>query len=271
MALTMDQLNAVYNDMSVYGDTYKNSVSPMAVNTNVASIPDVAQINNIQPYLPIMNQGGNDGGITTINNRIDSNDPTFRDPFNDILENYIQKNEVNPNEFLEKYSDDMFNVQETKSKGIGIQSLVDLYKKYSPMGMVYRAGKTGIETAQKYFADKKEDQRLFEIREAKKARELKIAQEQIRIAEEQKAMQLLIEKQAQEKTYALQGRSDPTDQSRAGSSGRRPGSGGNGGGTQDSGGSTGGYSYDGGGRSGFGYGLKDGGRVRYGTGGIVTL
>ena len=268
----MDQLNAVYNDMSVYGDTYKNSVAPMAVNTNVASIPDVAQINNIQPYLPIINQGGTEGGITSLgNNRIDSNDPTFRDPFNDILENYIQKNEVNPNEFLEKYSDDMFNVQETKSKGIGIQSLVDLYKKYSPMGMVYRAGNNIVTNTQKYFADKKEDQRLFEIREAKKARELKIAQEQIRIAEEQKAMQLLIEKQAQEKTYALQGRSDPTDQSRAGSSGRRPGSGGNGGGTQDSGGSTGGYSYDGGGRSGFGYGLKDGGRVCYGTGGIVTL
>jgi len=184
MALTMDQLNAVYNDMSVYGDTYKNSVAPMAVNTNVASIPNVAQINNIKPYLPIINQGGNDGGgITTINNRIDSNNPIFRDPFNNILENYIQENEVNPNEFLEKYSDKMFNVQETKSKGMGIQSLIDVYKKFSPLGMLYRAGKSGIETAQKYFADKKEDQRLFEIREAKKARELKIAQEQIRVAE----------------------------------------------------------------------------------------
>tara|TARA_R110000824_G_scaffold351304_1_gene538306 strand:- start:25 stop:1125 length:1101 start_codon:yes stop_codon:yes gene_type:complete len=39
----------------------------------------------------------------------------------------------------------------------------------------------------------------------------------------------------------------------------------------DSGGPTGGYSYDGGGRQGFGYGLKDGGRIRYGKGGIVTL
>jgi len=253
MALTMDQLNAIYNDMSVYGDTYKNSVAPMAVNTNVASIPNVAQINNIQPYLPIINQGGNDGGITTINNRIDSNDPTFRDPFNDILENYIQKNEVNPNEFLEKYSDDMFNVQETKSKGIGIQSLVDLYKKYSPMGMVYRAGKTGIETAQKYFADKKEDQRLFEIQEAEKARELKIAQEQIRVAEEQKAMQRVIEQQAMDETiYRNQPGQYGGDNRQQEREDAGPG-------------------YSGSGTAAEMGSFARGGRVRYGTGGIVTL
>jgi len=253
MALTMDQLNAVYNDMSVYGDTYKNSVSPMAVNTNVASIPDVAQINNIQPYLPIINQGGNDGGITTINNRIDSNNPTFRDPFNSILENYIQKNEVNPNEFLEKYSDDMFNVQETKSKGIGIQSLVDLYKKYSPMGMVYRAGKTGIETAQKYFADKKEDQRLFEIQEAEKARELKIAQEQIRVAEEQKAMQRVIEQQAMDETiYRNQPGQYGGDNRQQEREDAGPG-------------------YSGSGTAAEMGSFARGGRIRYGKGGIVTL
>ena len=59
MALTMDQLNAVYNNMSIYGDTYKNSVAPTAVNT-IPSIPDVAPINNI-PVLPMqyINQGGN--------------------------------------------------------------------------------------------------------------------------------------------------------------------------------------------------------------------
>jgi len=253
MALTMDQLNAVYNDMSVYGDTYKNSVSPMAVNTNVASIPDVAQINNIQPYLPIMNQGGNDGGITTINNRIDSNDPTFRDPFNDILENYIQKNEVNPNEFLEKYSDDMFNVQETKSKGIGIQSLVDLYKKYSPMGMVYRAGNNIVTNTQKYFADKKEDQRLFEIREAKKARELKIAQEQIRVAEEQKAMQRVIEQQAMDETiYRNQPGQYGGDNRQQEREDAGPG-------------------YSGSGTAAEMGSFARGGRIRYGKGGIVTL
>ena len=256
----MDQLNAVYNDMSVYGDTYKNSVSPMAVNTNVASIPDVAQINNIQPYLPIINQGGNDGGITTINNRIDSNDPTFRDPFNDILENYIQKNEVNPNEFLEKYSDDMFNVQETKSKGIGIQSLIDAYKKFSPLGMVYRAGNNIVTNTQKYFADKKEDQRLFEIREAKKARELKIAQEQIRVAEEQKAMQRVIEQQKMdEQKYKQQApqyqRPDQRDQAQDRQQERQQA----------------GPGYSGSGTAAEMGSFARGGRIRYGKGGIVTL
>jgi len=254
MALTMDQLNAVYNDMSVYGDTYKNSVAPMAVNTNVASIPDVAQINNIQPYLPIINQGGTEGGITSLgNNRIDSNDPTFRDPFNDILKNYIQENEVNPNEFLEKYSDDMFNVQETKSKGIGIQSLIDAYKKFSPLGMVYRAGNNIVTNTQKYFADKKEDQRLFEIREAKKARELKIAQEQIRVAEEQKAMQRVIEQQAMDETiYRNQPGQYGGDNRQQEREDAGPG-------------------YSGSGTAAEMGSFARGGRIRYGKGGIVTL
>jgi len=253
MALTMDQLNAVYNDMSVYGDTYKNSVAPMAVNTNVASIPDVAQINNIQPYLPIINQGGNDGGITTINNRIDSNNPTFRDPFNSILENYIKENEVNPDEFLEKYSDKMFNVQETKSKGIGIQSLIDAYKKFSPLGMVYRAGNNIVTNTQKYFADKKEDQRLFEIREAKKARELKIAQEQIRVAEEQKAMQRVIEQQAMdERIYRNQPGQYGGDNRQQEREDAGPG-------------------YSGSGTAAEMGSFARGGRIRYGKGGIVTL
>ena len=107
------------------------------------------------------------------------------DTFNDILENYIQKNEVNPDEFLEKYSDDMFNVQETKSKGIGIQSLIDAYQKFSPLGMVYRAGKSGIETAQKYFADKKETERLEVLAQIEQAKKQKEAQAIIAAAEEQ--------------------------------------------------------------------------------------
>ena len=61
MALTMDQLNAVYNDMSVYGDT----VAPMVVNDpaglqtiNIAQAPmsPFTQSNGL-PYL--LNQGGN--------------------------------------------------------------------------------------------------------------------------------------------------------------------------------------------------------------------
>ena len=162
--MTMDELNAIYNNMSVYGDTYTPPI------TTIPTDPNAGQPPILEPLIPIVQQLGrpddnNDGGIKTLgNNRIDSNDPTFRDPFNDILENYIQENEVNPDEFLEKYSDDMFNVQETKSKGIGIQSLIDAYQKFSPLGMVYRAGNNVLTNTQKYFADKKK-QKEIELQE----------------------------------------------------------------------------------------------------------
>jgi len=254
--MTIEELNAIY-EQADFGNNakYSGSVAPMAVNTNVASIPNVAQINNIQPYLPIINQGGNDGdgGITTINNRIDSNNPIFRDPFNNILENYIQENEINPNEFLEKYSDKMFNVQETKSKGIGIQSLIDAYQKFSPMANIMKLGNNVLTNTQKYFADKKETKRLFEIQEAEKARQLKIAQEQIRVAEEQKAMQRVIEQQAMDEAayrnqpgqYGGDNRQQEREQAGPGYSGS---------GTAAEMGS-----------------FKKGGRTGYGKGGIVTL
>ena len=84
----------------------------------------------------------------------------------------------------------------------------------------------------------------------------------INLAKEQAAEKDRIAKAASEAFYAAQGKSDPGDQSRAGASGRRPGSGG----TverRDSGPDKNvddtGQAYDSGGREGFGYGLRDGG------------
>jgi hypothetical protein len=91
-------------------------------------------------------QGGGDGsGITTIgSNRINSNNPTFRDPLNDLIESKLSV------EDREKYSDNMYNIQETKTGFIdGVKNtatdLLDLYKTYSPMGFIGRK----IEQAQK--------------------------------------------------------------------------------------------------------------------------
>jgi hypothetical protein len=85
----------------------------------------------------------------------------------------------------------------------------------------------------------------------------------INLAKEQQAEKDRIAKAATEALYAAQGKSDPSDQSRTGASGRRPGSGGAAIARDDQGdrdaGQTGGYGYDRGGREGFGYGLKDGG------------
>jgi len=251
MALTMDQLNAVYNDMSVYGDTYKNSVAPMAVNTNVASIPNVEPINNIKPYLPIINQDGNDGGIKSLG-AIDYGYDSVFDNTNitPIMPNGEEQPQTNFEYDIGEGSIPQEDIDDNKMGFLeGLLSLpgqaIGAYMKYGPIGQVKR----GIEFV-------KEKQR--------------IAAENQRLADEINARDAA----RREKEYAAQGKSDPTDQSRAGSSGRRPGSGGNVE-RKDSGPDRNtdseGTTYDSGGRQGFGYGLKDGGRIRYGKGGIVTL
>ena len=73
-----------------------------------------------------------------------------------------------------------------------------------------------------------------------------------------------------ETNFASQGKSDPNDQSRKGSLGRRPGSGGNVTATAANTNKETGTTYDSGGKEGFGYGLKDGGRAGYFFGGRVN-
>ena len=83
----------------------------------------------------------------------------------------------------------------------------------------------------------------------------------------------LVGQMKRDKEAGAAGKSDPQDQSRTGSSGRRPGSGGNVE-RRDSGPDrntdSGGTTYDSGGREGFGYGLKEGGRAGYFFGGRVN-
>ena len=74
-----------------------------------------------------------------------------------------------------------------------------------------------------------------------------------------------------ETNFASQGKSDPNDQSRTGSLGRRPGSGGNVTATAANTNKETGTTYDSGGREGFGYGLKEGGRAGYFFGGRVNF
>ena len=129
----MDQLNAVYNDMSVYGDTYKNSVAPMAVNT-IPSIPDVAPINNI-PVLPMqyINQGGdNDGGITSIA-------PDYG------YESSYAGTGTTPGEnenYLKDIGEGTIDQADIKNNRMGIMELIQKgitgYMKYGPIGQVKR-------------------------------------------------------------------------------------------------------------------------------------
>ena len=144
--MTMDELNALYNNMSVYGDTY---TSPT---TTIPTDPNAGQPPILEPLIPALpmqyiNQGGdNDNGITTLKNNIG---PTYN------LKGLGEG--INPS-----------------NKTSGIAGLLELLQKISPMANIMKLGKTGIETAQKYFADKKETEKLevlAQIEQAKKQKE----------------------------------------------------------------------------------------------------
>jgi hypothetical protein len=136
---TLQQYLDLFGGSSAATSTTTTPTDPTATTT-----PNTSQgiINaNINQF-----QGGGDGsGITTIgSNRINSNNPTFRDPLNDLIESKLSV------EDREKYSDNMYNIQETKTGFIdGVKNtatdLLDLYKTYSPMGFIGRK----IEQAQK--------------------------------------------------------------------------------------------------------------------------
>jgi len=156
--MTIDELNALY-EAADFGNL-GNYKAP----TTTSNIDLVEGIPAIQPYIPpiIQNEGGGKGP---------TEDP-FIDPMsfgqNDIL-GYNQLNIAGP------------------VKGQGIQGLIDLYQKFSPMANIMKLGKTGIETAQKYFADKKETERLEALAQIEQARKQKEAQATIAAAEEQAA------------------------------------------------------------------------------------
>ena len=156
----MDQLNAIYNNMSVYGDTYTPPI------TTIPTDPNAGQPPILEPLIPALpmqyiNQGGNgNNGITSI-----------------APATYEQTYDPNLN-FAEFTSGvkgtPSFTQEYTERPGVGIQSLFKLLQKISPMANIMKLGKTGIETAQKYFADKKETERLevlAQIEQAKKQKE----------------------------------------------------------------------------------------------------
>ena len=229
MALTMDQLNAVYNNMSVYGDTYKNSVAPTAVNT-IPSIPDVAPINNI-PVLPMqyINQGGN----------------------NDIFKSYYKYNDpLDPNNMR-----GMEN--KTGLAGIleGLQN-VDfkniLGNIPTPFNLARKSLKFIIERNEKIQQEKFNTQR---IANAARVEQIRQEEENRKGLEQQKSIQAM--------KYA--GNTAPGGGQDAGDRGAAAAGMGGGSRQATSAGATNSGRTDG------GWGWKDGGRIGYGTGGIVTL
>ena len=229
MALTMDQLNAVYNNMSVYGDTYKNSVAPMAVNT-IPSIPDVAPINNI-PVLPMqyINQGGN----------------------NDIFKSYYKYNEpLDPN-----------NMRGMENK-TGLAGILEGLQKVdfknilgnipTPFNLARKSLKFITERNEKIQQEKFNTQR---IANAARVEQIRQEEENRKGLEQQKSIQAM--------KYA--GNTAPGGGQDAGDRGAAAAGMGGGSRQATSAGATNSGRTDG------SWGWKDGGRIGYGTGGIVTL
>jgi len=257
--MTMEELNAIYNNMSVYGDTY--NTPPI---TTIPTDPNAGQPPILEPLIPIVKQLGkpydnNNGGIKALAGMDYGYDSVFDNTnITPIMPNGEEQPQTNFEYDIGEGTIPQADIDNNKTNGIA--GLFKLLQKISPMANIMKLGKTGIETAQKYFADKKEDQRLFEIQEAEKAKQLKIAQEQIRIAEEQKAMQQVIEQQAMdEQKYKQQApqyqRPDQRDQAQNRQQEREQA----------------GPGYSGSGTAAEMGSFARGGRIRYGNGGIVTL
>jgi len=136
--MTIEELNAIY-EAADFGNQ-GNYKAPTTSNIDLTA-PVVESIPAIQPYIPPFIQNQGDGG------------DNFPDPPTDPMSfgqndipGYNQLNIAGP------------------VKGLGIQSLIDAYKKFSPLGMVYRAGNNIVTNTQKYFADKKK-QKEIELQE----------------------------------------------------------------------------------------------------------
>jgi len=255
--MTMDELNAFYNKMSVYGDTYGEGNFTLPYKDpfpkSIPIDPNAGQPPILEPLMKYINQGGdNNGGIKALAGMDYGYDSVFDNTnITPIMPNGEEQPQTNFEYDIGEGTIPQADIDNNKTNGIA--GLFKLLQKISPMANIMKLGKTGIETAQKYFADKKEDQRLFEIQEAEKARELKIAQEQIRVAEEQKAMQRVIEQQAMDETiYRNQPGQYGGDNRQQEREDAGPG-------------------YSGSGTAAEMGSFARGGRIRYGKGGIVTL
>jgi len=167
--MTMDELNAFYNKMSVYGDTYGEGNFTLPYKDpfpkSIPIDPNAGQPPILEPLMPPMkyiNQGGdNNGGIKALAGMDYGYDSVFDNTnITSIMPNGEEQPQTNFEYDIEEGSIPQSDIDNNKTSGVGIQSLIDLYKKYSPMGMLYRAGSNVATNTQKYFADKKEKQKL---------------------------------------------------------------------------------------------------------------
>ena len=156
--MTLEQLNAIYEAAD-----FGNNAKYKAPTTTIPTDPNAGQPPILEPLIPALpmpyiNQGGdNDNGITTL------------------------KNNIGPTYNLKGLGEGI-NPSNNKS---GIAGLFEFLQRISPMANIMKLGNNVLTNTQKYFADKKEKQRLEELAQIEQARKQKEAQAIIAAAEEQ--------------------------------------------------------------------------------------
>ncbi len=167
--MTMDELNTLYNNMSVYGDTYTPPITTIPTDPNAGQPPILEPLIPALPMQYINQNGDGNNGITTLA-------PDYG--YDSVFDN-TNITPTRPDGTLQPQTNFEYDIEEgsipqsdiDNNKTSGIAGLLELLQKISPMANIMKLGKTGIETAQKYFADKKETERLealAQIEQAKK-------------------------------------------------------------------------------------------------------
>ena len=270
--MTMDELNALYNNMSVYGDTYTSPTTTIPTDPNAGQPPILEPL---IPGLPIVQQLGkpyddNDGGIKALagmdygydsvfdNTNITPKDQPQTNFEYDIEEGSIPQSDIDN---LETAKNDT-NVNNLINMGLFKQA--EEYVKNNYGYMIMNLMFPGSGSVAKVFVDNKKKKEAAAAEELAKIEEEKIAT--LAKAEEEKKQEII-----RQAAYE-QARQDKETYAALEASITR-GDGGQGYDRPDSGptsvgagmGVGGGYASD------YGYDYKDGGRIGYGTGGIVSL
>ena len=174
-----------------------NTIAPVTNTQTLSGIQTVAPINNIQSYLPVTPQDDNDGGgITSIPSYGYESSYAGTGTTPGENENYLKdigEGTIDETD-LEAAKKDT-NINNFKNMGLFQQAFEYAQKNYGYMiaNFIFPGSGYVLKAAKTTYDNKKENERLFEIQEAEKAKQLKIAQEQIRVAEEAAANRARVE------------------------------------------------------------------------------
>ena len=265
--MTMDELNAFYNKMSVYGDTYGEGNFTLPYKDpfpkSIPIDPNAGQPPILEPLMPPMkyiNQGGdNNGGIKALAGMDYGYDSVFDNTnITPIMPNGEEQPQTNFEYDIGEGTIPQEDIDDNKIRFLeGLLSLpgqaIGSYMKYGPIGQVKR----GIEFVKEKQKVAAENQRLEALAQIEQARKQK---------ESQAIIDAALKKQMQD-TGVTGDNYNQAANIRGGGGGNTA--------TNSQGQTAREATYDGNKNTGTSQGYSQhyakGGRIRYGKGGIVTL